>query len=56
MGLDPERIAVTGFSAGGHVAARLATRFGRETYAPVDAADRSRPGRRRRACSIRSSP
>lgn len=39
-GLDPERIAVTGFSAGGHVAARLATRFGVETYAPVDAADR----------------
>ena len=39
-GLDPERVAVTGFSAGGHVAARLATRFATETYAPVDAADR----------------
>lgn len=38
-GLDPERIAVTGFSAGGHVAARLATRFATQTYAPIDAAD-----------------
>ena len=38
-GLDPERVAVTGFSAGGHVAARLATRFTTETYAPIDAAD-----------------
>jgi len=38
--IDPARVAVTGFSAGGHVAARLASRFALETYAPVDAADR----------------
>ena len=37
--LDPARVAVTGFSAGGHVAARLASRFALETYKPVDAAD-----------------
>lgn len=38
-GLDPERVAAMGFSAGGHVAADLGTRFAASPYAPVDAAD-----------------
>ncbi len=38
-GIDPERVSVMGFSAGGHVAASLATRFAAPTYAPVDDAD-----------------
>jgi acetyl esterase/lipase len=37
--IDPARVAAIGFSAGGHVAASLATGFGREVYAPLDAAD-----------------
>jgi acetyl esterase/lipase len=36
----PDRIAVLGFSAGGHVAASLAVRHAASVYAPVDAADR----------------
>ncbi len=39
-GIDPERISVMGFSAGGHVAASLATGYARAVYAPLDAADR----------------
>ena len=38
-GIDPGRICAMGFSAGGHVAASLATRFGQHVYTPVDAAD-----------------
>ena len=39
-GIVPERVAAMGFSAGGHVAGDLATRFAVPVYAPVDAADR----------------
>jgi acetyl esterase/lipase len=39
-GIDPDKLAVIGFSAGGHVAASLATRASASVYAPVDAIDR----------------
>ncbi|MBS7456905.1 alpha/beta hydrolase [Coralloluteibacterium stylophorae] len=38
-GVDPRRVGVMGFSAGGHVAASLATRFDAQVYPQVDAAD-----------------
>lgn len=38
--LDPERVGLLGFSAGGHLGVSLAELHGRVTYAPVDAADR----------------
>ncbi|MEG2802820.1 alpha/beta hydrolase [Stenotrophomonas sp.] len=38
--LDPKRIGVMGFSAGGHVAARLSTGFDLPVYPPADAIDR----------------
>ncbi len=37
--LDPVRIGFLGFSAGGHVAASLATQFARKVYEPVDVSD-----------------
>lgn len=40
LGVDPAKVAAIGFSAGGHVAARLATQYERDTYAPVDEADK----------------
>jgi acetyl esterase/lipase len=38
--IDTERVSVLGFSAGGHLAATLATRHMEQTYAGVDGADR----------------
>lgn len=38
--LDPRRIGIMGFSAGGHLACDAATAFDERTYAPVDTADR----------------
>ena len=37
--VDPHKVGVIGFSAGGHLAAAVSTRFARRTYVPVDAAD-----------------
>jgi acetyl esterase/lipase len=38
-GIDPRRVAVLGFSAGGHLAGSLATRHAEHTYPPTDAED-----------------
>jgi acetyl esterase/lipase len=37
--VDPHKIGVIGFSAGGHLVAAVSTRFAERTYPPVDAAD-----------------
>src|SRR5688572_27539872 len=39
-GIDPKRIGVMGFSAGGHLSASLSTNFDSRTYAPIDQADK----------------
>jgi acetyl esterase/lipase len=39
-GFDPQKVAAVGFSAGGHLAASLATGFAEPVYAPRDDLDR----------------
>jgi acetyl esterase/lipase len=38
-GIDPHRIGVLGFSAGGHLAAAISTHYEKRLYDPIDAAD-----------------
>ena len=37
--IDPHKVGVLGFSAGGHLVAAVSTHFNRRAYKPVDAAD-----------------
>jgi acetyl esterase/lipase len=37
--VDPHKVGVIGFSAGGHLVAAVSTHFAERSYAPVDAAD-----------------
>ena len=39
--IDPQRIGIVGFSAGGHLALATATRFDQRTYEPADEIDRA---------------
>ncbi|MHA4875357.1 alpha/beta hydrolase, partial [Enterococcus faecium] len=43
--IDPQRIGIIGFSAGGHLAIATATSFEKQTYEPQDEIDKtsSRP-------------
>src|SRR5262249_136457 len=52
-GIDPKRIGMVGFSAGGPLAVATATSFEKRTYKPVDDIDKinGRPGFAIAACS-----
>jgi acetyl esterase/lipase len=39
--IDPHKIGVLGFSAGGHMVAAMSTQFDKRLYKPVDAADKT---------------
>jgi acetyl esterase/lipase len=39
-GIDPQKIGIIGFSAGGHLAGATATNFERRTYEPIDEVDK----------------
>ncbi len=39
-GIDPQRVGIIGFSAGGHLAASAACNFDRRSYEPVDEVDK----------------
>ena len=41
LGLDPQRIGVLGFSAGGHLAAALSANYEQRTYVPLDDTDKA---------------
>jgi acetyl esterase/lipase len=43
--IDPHKVGVMGFSAGGHIVANVSTHFDKRAYAPIDDADKesSRP-------------
>ncbi len=38
--IDPNRVGVLGFSAGGYLAAEISTKYRQRLYAPIDAADK----------------
>jgi acetyl esterase/lipase len=42
-GIDPKRVGMVGFSAGGHLALATATNFRKRLYEPVDALDEASP-------------